>query len=106
MGLIIFKELPHTIVSLSMWALYNNFYEYSSTDVVSVNSILPALFHLVAFLAFLTQAGHMAGVKDRVWTIVHMSLFVPNYGSNYSATLCGTGFSVREVKMRLGWLIG
>lgn len=70
MGLIVFMGLPHTIVSLRVWALYNNCHEYFSTDVVSNNLILPGLFHLVAFLVLLTQPGHMAGLRDRVWTIV------------------------------------
>lgn len=81
MCLIVFKGLPHTTVSLRVWALRGSCHEYSSTDVVSDNAILLGFFHLAAFLVFLTQPGHMAGLRDRAWTIVCTLLLVPNYES-------------------------
>lgn len=54
MGFIVVKGHPLTIMSFNMWALYNNFHEYSRANAVSDNSIhrLPGLFHFVAFLVF------------------------------------------------------
>lgn len=68
MGWIVVKGHPCTIVSFNMWTLYNDFHEYSRANVISDNAIhrLPGLFHLVAFLVFLTESGH-GGIAGRMW---------------------------------------
>lgn len=43
MGFIVLRGLPHTTVSLRVWALCGNCHEYSSTDVVRDRAILPGL---------------------------------------------------------------